>query len=87
MTQPAIYHYRTDDKKEIDFILEKGDKIIAIEVKASHTVKKDDFKHITDFQSKSKQNVLGIVLYSGEHILPFGDETALRYALPLSIFF
>lgn len=87
MTQPAIYHYRTDDKKEIDFILEKGDKIIAIEVKASHTVKKDDFKHITDFQAKSKQNVLGIVLYSGEHILPFGDEASKRYALPLSIFF
>ncbi|MCI4405853.1 MAG: ATP-binding protein [Sulfuricurvum sp.] len=87
MMQPAIYHYRTDDKKEIDFILEKGDKIIAIEVKASHTVKKEDFKHIADFQSKAKQNILGLVLYSGEHILPFGDETSKRYALPLSIFF
>jgi len=87
ITQPAIYHYRTDDKKEIDFILEKGDKIIAIEVKASHTVKKDDFKHIADFQSKSNQNILGIVLYTGEHILPFGDETSQRYALPLSVLF
>ena len=87
MCQPAIYHYRTNDKKEIDFILEKGDKIIAIEVKASHTVKKDDFKHIADFQSKSKQNILCIVLYAGEHILPFGDETTKRYAVPISIFF
>lgn len=87
MTQPSIYHYRTNDKKEIDFILEKGDKIIAIEVKASHTVKRDDFKHIIDFQTKSKQNILGIVLYTGEHILPFGDETAKRYAVPINIFF
>lgn len=87
MTQPSIYHYRTNDKKEIDFILEKGNTTIAIEVKASRTVKRDDFKHITDFQSKSKQNVLGIVLYAGEHVLPFGDENAKRYAVPLSVFF
>lgn len=87
MTRPALYHYRTNDKKEIDFILEKGDKILAIEVKASRSVKKDDFKHIADFQSKSKQNVLGIVLYAGEHILPFGDENGERYAVPLSVFF
>lgn len=87
MTQPSIYHYRTNDKKEIDFILEKGNAIIAIEVKASRTVKRDDFKHIADFQSKSKQNVLGIVLYAGEHVLPFGDEHSKRYAVPLSVFF
>jgi predicted AAA+ superfamily ATPase len=87
MTQPSIYHYRTNDKKEIDFILEKGNTIVAIEVKASRTVKRDDFKHIADFQSKSKQNVLGIVLYAGEHLLPFGDEKIKRYAVPLSVFF
>jgi len=33
MTQPKIYHYRTNDKKEIDFIIENADKIFAIEVK------------------------------------------------------
>lgn len=87
MTQPSIYHYRTNDKKEIDFILEKANTIIAIEVKASYTVKRDDFKHIADFQSKSKQNVLGIVLYADEHVLPFGDEHSKRYAVPLSVFF
>ena len=49
-TQAQIYHYRTNDKKEIDFILEKGDKIFAIEVKSSQSIKKDAFKHIIDFQ-------------------------------------
>ncbi len=66
-----IYHYRTNDKKEINFIIEKGDKIFAIEVKSSQTVKKESFKHIVDFQSKSSQNVVGIVLYAGENILSF----------------
>lgn len=87
LSQPKIYHYRTNDKKEIDFILEKGDKIIAIEVKAAQTIKQDAFKHIIDFQTKSSQKVVGIVLYGGETILPFGDDQNERYAIPLSVLF
>ena len=86
-TQVQIYHYRTNDKKEIDFILQKGDTIFAIEVKSSQTVKKDAFKHIVDFQKRSKKNIVGIVLYGGEDIVPFGDEMHKRYAIPLSVFF
>lgn len=87
LSQPHIYHYRTNDKKEIDFVIEKGDRIIAIEVKGSQTIKYDSFKHITDFQNKSSKKVLGIVLYAGEQLLPFGDEIHPRYAVPLSVFF
>jgi uncharacterized protein len=87
LSQPKIYHYRTNDKKEIDFILERGDKIIAIEVKASQTLKMDAFKHIVDFQIKSSQKVIGIVLYAGESVLPFGDDQHERYAIPLNMFF
>ena len=86
-TQAKIYHYRTNDKKEIDFILEKGNKIFAIEVKSSTSIKKDAFKHITDFQKKSDKEVVGIVFYAGSDILPFGDENHARFALPLSLFF
>ncbi|HIP18705.1 MAG TPA: DUF4143 domain-containing protein [Sulfurovum sp.] len=41
-----IFHYRTNDKKEIDFIVSRGDEMLAIEVKPSYSVGKDDFKHI-----------------------------------------
>lgn len=41
-----IYHYLTSDTKEIDFILQQNDRIIAIEVKSSSKVGKDDFRHI-----------------------------------------
>jgi predicted AAA+ superfamily ATPase len=84
--QPHMYHYRTNDKKEIDFIIEKADKIFAIEVKSSQSIKKDAFKHIIDFQMKSSKDVVGIVFYAGDTILSFGDENHKRYALPLSIF-
>ena len=85
--QPQIYHYRTNDKKEIDFIVEKAGKIFAIEVKLSQNIKKDAFKHIIDFQKKSSSEVVGIVFYAGETVLSFGDENHKRYALPLSVFF
>ena len=85
--QAKIYHYRTNDKKEIDFIVEKGDKVFAIEVKSSQTIKMDAFKHIIDFQNKSSQKVVGIVLYGGETTLSFGDQEQQRYALPLNVLF
>jgi len=85
--QPKLYHYRTNDKKEIDFIVEKVNKIFAIEVKSSQNVKKDAFKHIIDFQKKSSKEIIGIVFYAGESILSFGDDEHRRFALPLSLFF
>lgn len=86
-SRPRIYHYRTNDKKEIDFIIERGDKIFAIEVKSSQTIKKEAFKHIVDFQNRSTEKITGIVLYAGDTILPFGDEENALYALPLRLFF
>lgn len=83
-TSTDIYHYRTNDKKEIDFILKRKDTIIAIEVKASMSVGKEDFKHIRDYQKNSKNKVVGIVLYMGEHLLPFGEECI---ALPAGFLF
>ncbi len=85
--QPQVYHYRTNDKKEIDFVIEKADTIFAIEVKASKSVKNEAFKHIADFQRKSSGNITGIVFYTGDTLLSFGDELHDRYAVPMNIFF
>ncbi len=87
LTQAQIYHYRTNDKREIDFIIQRADKIFAIEIKSSQSIKKDAFKHIIDFQNKSDKEIVGIVFYGGDNILSFGDEINLRYAVPLSVFF
>jgi len=87
-TQVQIYHYRTSDKKEIDFIVENTDKIFAIEVKSSQSIKKEAFKHIVDFQSSGlNKEIIGIVFYAGDTVLSFGDAEQKRYALPLNVFF
>jgi len=79
-----IFHYHTSDKKEIDFILSRGEQMLAIEVKASHSVGKGDFKHIFDFQKSSKKDILGIVFYMGETVLEIDEK---NFAIPFGMFF
>ncbi len=76
-----IFHYRTSDKKEIDFILKYGDQIIAIEVKSSSNISKNNFKHIIDFQAKSKSDVIGIIFYTGDYTIELDDTLV---AIPMS---
>ena len=79
-----LYHFRTSDDKEIDFIIEKnnGD-LIALEVKSSKTVKLDDFKNLKLLASQLKDRFKkGIVLYGGNKILPF-EENML--AMPIDV--
>ena len=78
-----IFHYRTNDKKEIDFIIEIDNKILAIEVKQSSSVKKDDFKHIIDLQSKIDKKCLGVVFYNGDMVIEFSDDLV---AIPFGMF-
>lgn len=76
-----LYYYRTTDKKEIDFILEYSNKIIALEIKASKTVKKDDFKHIYNLKSElNKEFDKGIVLYMGDTFLQIDVD---MFAVPI----
>jgi len=69
-----IYYYRTLDKKEIDFIIERHGKVVAIEVKFAKNVSKDDCRHIIDLQRSSSSFHIGIVIYMGSHILPLGEN-------------
>lgn len=72
-----LYHYRDKDKREIDFLIERDDGVVlAIEIKSSITVKKADFKHVEWFRDHlaDSKNLIGIVLYAGDEILPFGKN-------------
>lgn len=79
----GLYHYRDRDGNEVDAVLEHaaGD-VVAIEVKAAETVRREDFRGIQHLQRRLGDRLLaGIVLYSGEHTLPFGER--LR-AMPIA---
>lgn len=78
-----MFHYRTNDKKEIDFIIEIDNEILAIEIKQSSSIKKDDFKHIIDLQNKIDKKCLGIVFYNGDMVIEFSDNLV---AIPFGVF-
>ncbi len=71
-----VYHYRTSSGREIDFIVEdRCGCVVAIEVKASATVKSDDFSAIRGLaDALGPRFVNGVVLYTGDQVVPFGDR-------------
>lgn len=72
-----LYHYRDREKREIDFIIQDtNNNIYGIEVKAGSSVTKDQFKHLNWFKENlvKDKNFIGIVLYTGEHVVPFGEN-------------
>jgi len=79
-----LYHFRTSDAKEVDFILERpDDSVLAIEVKRAETVNMDNFKGIKVFQELAGKDFIGgIVLYSGKDVAPFGNNL---WAVPFSV--
>lgn len=80
-----IYHYRDEDKREIDFVLSDGEgRLLGIEVKSGSAIRSDDFKHLDWFRDKFSPGMVCIVLYTGDKVLPFGRD---RYAVPFSALF
>ena len=73
----SLYQYRDVKKREIDFLIEKENEGLAgIEVKASRKVSIEDFASQIWFKEnivKGKMPYHGIVIYTGEDTLSFGN--------------
>ena len=82
-TSAQLFHFRTSDNKEVDFILEKDNgQSAAIEVKTSRQVYLSDFKNIQVFQQLCPDRfVCGVVLYQGREVVSFGKNL---FAVPFS---
>lgn len=80
----SFSHYRTKDLDEVDVVIEdRRGRIIGIEVKASATVKTDDFRGLRQLQAAvGDRFVRGLVLHDHDRITPFGERLQ---AAPLSI--
>lgn len=78
-----LFHFRTSDNKEVDFVLERNDgKICGIEVKASDHVTLKDFKNLQILQEACKNDFsCGVILYDGSKIIAFDKKL---FALPIS---
>lgn len=80
---PAFYHFRDRDLHEVDIVMEdRQGRLVAVEVKAAGTVFEKDFTGLRCLQRLAgKRFRLGLLLYDGEHLLPFGNDLL---AVPIS---
>ena len=80
--QVSLHHYRNRDGVEVDAVLESNDgRVVGVEVKASSTVDATDFRALAHLERLStRQFMRGVVLYTGDRVLPFGPKLL---ALPI----
>lgn len=81
-----FWHFRDRARNEVDLVIENdsGD-IVGVEVKASASIRRDDFKglvHLADYARRNFRR--GIVLYAGANLLPIRIAETTFQAVPLS---
>ena len=60
-----MFHFRTRSGAEVDYILEVGRELWAIEVKAARRVDRIDFRGLSSFADRALKPVRKIVVYLG----------------------
>ena len=82
-----FHHFRDRDKNEVDLVIEQSDgRVIGIEVKASMSVRAEDFSGLAAFaEYAGNQFQQGVLFYSGDKILPFKIRNVVFHALPISL--
>jgi predicted AAA+ superfamily ATPase len=81
-----FYHFRDTARREIDLVIERSDgSVVGVEVKASMTVRPDDFSGLVSFADYAGEKFLhGVLLYTGDKVLPFRINDRVFQALPVS---
>jgi predicted AAA+ superfamily ATPase len=80
----SLTHYRDREQREIDYVVETPEGMtVGIEVKAGSVVGAGSFKHLVWFRErmlKDKTPFVGLVLYTGDQVLRFGEHL---WAVPM----
>ncbi|MBI5096975.1 MAG: ATP-binding protein [Nitrospirae bacterium] len=82
-TRVRFHHFRTAVGREVDIVLEdpRG-QVVGVEVKASTSVQERDFAGLeTLAEAAGRQFLNGVVLYTGDTVVPFGKRL---WAFPVS---
>ena len=81
-TMVTQYHYR-ERRDEVDVLLEASSgEVVAIEAKAGATVSRGDWRALVKLRDACGDRFrAGVVVYTGERTLPFGDRL---WAVPVS---
>ncbi|MGA1079870.1 MAG: DUF4143 domain-containing protein, partial [Steroidobacteraceae bacterium] len=80
--EAVISHVRDREQVEVDFVLERGAQLVAIEVKASVSLRPADFQPMKKLRDTIGSDFsCGIILHDGERVQRVGDRL---FAMPVS---
>jgi predicted AAA+ superfamily ATPase len=79
----AVFHYRSHAGVEVDLVLERGARLLPLEVKLADTVTRGDLRGLLAFLEDFPAAPFGVVLYAGEEVLPVARNIV---AVPLALF-
>jgi predicted AAA+ superfamily ATPase len=66
--KPAIYHWRTVAGQEVDFVIERGRKLLALEVKLTNRPGVQDIRHLLLFLEEYPETVRGVLVHTGNRL-------------------
>jgi hypothetical protein len=66
--QAEIYDWRTTTKREVDFVVEHGRKLLPIEVKLTQRPTIHDATTLLAFMEEHPQAVRGVVVHGGDEV-------------------
>jgi len=86
MSKPSIYYWRTNNGAEVDFIIEKNDFLVPIEVKSAIQIRPSSIRGLKSFSESQEEGKVpfSIVLYRGEEVIYLNNSTL---AVPLGILY
>ena len=68
LPKAELYFYRDTTGLEVDFVVEKGTKIVAFEAKLTNSPSLRDVKNLLKFLEKFPETLRGVVIHAGEEI-------------------
>lgn len=78
----GLFHWRDRRRHEVDLVVERDGRFVAIEVKRAREVSPRATDGIDAFRQRyPNQFARGLVLYAGRHVLPLGNDV---WAVPIS---
>lgn len=66
--KPHLYYWRTTTGKEVDFVLEWGRKLLAVEVKLTNQLKFSDTISLRLFLDEYPETSAGVLIYTGKEV-------------------
>ncbi len=75
-----LHHYRTGAGREIDVIIDSGEKVTAIEIKSTEVPSKRDLRNLEDFAATIDRPVRSVLLYTGLDYKRIGEVDLIPIA-------